>query len=145
MTNFDDLKSKAASIAGAAADAAKQLALVSKCHVLIQAEQQKIRSLYAKLGKLYYKDFVTDEEPDEAEYVPLCDSISECYRRISQLREKLNEVKSNYQAVKEERQAAKKQKTEETEQLIAIAALEDLTEEAPTEEEYDEFQILDNE
>ncbi len=125
MSTFDDLKEKAYTVAGAAADAAKQMAIVSKCRVQILAEQEKIRSLYAKLGKLYYKDYVTDEEPDEAEYVPLCDSISEGYRRISQLRDKMTEAKEDYRTMKENKKNAKKQKEEEEEQLINMAVAEE--------------------
>ena len=100
MSTFEELKDKALHAASVTADAAKQLAIISKCRVQIVAEQEKIRALYAKLGKVYYKDYVTDEEPDEAEYEPLCDSISAHYRRISRLRELMEEAKSNYQAVK---------------------------------------------
>ncbi len=94
MPNYEELRAKAKKAAGGAVDAAKQLAALSKCKVQIVAEQEKIRSLYTKLGKLYYKDFITDEEPDEAEYEPLCDSISAHYRKLSQLRDLMNEIKT---------------------------------------------------
>ena len=97
MPTFEELKDKALEIAGVTAEAAKQLALISKCRILILTEQEKIRNLYTKLGKTYYKDFVTDEEPDDAEYNPLCDSISEHYREISRLRDIMDAVKKDYQ------------------------------------------------
>ena len=97
MPTFEELKDKALEVAGVTAEVAKQLALISKCRILIVAEQEKIRNLYTKLGKTYYKDFVTDEEPDEAEYNPLCDSISEHYRKISHLRDVMDAAKKEYQ------------------------------------------------
>lgn len=100
MPTFEELKDKALEIAGITAEGAKQLALISKCRILIVAEQEKIRNLYTKLGKTYYKDFVTDEEPDEAEYNPLCDSISEHYRKISRLRDIMEAAKKGYQDLK---------------------------------------------
>lgn len=121
MSTFEELKDKALHAASVTADAAKQLAIISKCRVQIVAEQEKIRALYAKLGKVYYKDYVTDEEPDEAEYEPLCDSISAHYRKISRLRELMEEAKSNYQAVKKNSKEAKQQRAEEEDRLMVLA------------------------
>lgn len=121
-TTFDDLKKKVKTVADATVDATKQLAILSKCKVQIVAEQEKIRSLYTKLGKLYYKDFVTDEEPDEAEYNPLCDSISDHYRKIARLREKMNEAKNNYNTMKREDAQTRQKETEEENRLILLAS-----------------------
>ena len=57
---------------------------------------ETIRQLYARLGKLCYKDRITDEEPDEAEYKPLCDEISRSYRCISRLRDEIEDAKEAY-------------------------------------------------
>ena len=122
MSTFENLKSKVKSAATATVDATKQFAIVSKCKVKISTEQDKIRALYAELGKLYYKDYVTDEEPDEAEYKPLCNRISAHYRKIAQLRDRMNEAKNNYQSVKQEDQDAKEQEAEEENRLITLAA-----------------------
>lgn len=121
MSTFENLKSKVMNAATATVDATKQFAIISKCKVKIAAEQEKIRSLYTKLGKLYYKDYVTDEEPDEAEYVPLCNRISDHYRKIALLREKMEEAKNNYEGVKKESQECKKQAAKEEDQLINLA------------------------
>ena len=102
MANFDSFKEKAYSAAGATADAAKILALQAKYRLAILAEQEKIRSLCTKLGKVYYKDYITDEEPDEAEYTPLCDRISDCYRRINELRSKLEDLRTPSKETDEE-------------------------------------------
>ena len=79
-----------------AAEAAKYVALASKKRLEIVKEQEKIRRNYAKLGKVYYKDYVTDEEPDEAEYKPLCEAISVSFRRINELREEIAAAKAEY-------------------------------------------------
>ena len=119
MANFDNFKEKAYCAAGATADAAKHLALVAKYRLAILAEQEKIRSLCTKLGKVYYKDYVTDEEPDEAEYVPLCERISDCYRRINELRAKLDDLRGEA-----------KQEAEEDEEILEVLATEEAEAEA---------------
>ncbi len=121
-TTFDSLKQKVKSAAAVTVDATKQFALISKYKVQIAAEQEKIRSLYAQLGKLYYKDYVTDEEPDEAEYNPLCTRISDHYRKIAELRDRMEEAKANYQSVKQETKEAKQKESEAEDRLILLAA-----------------------
>ena len=133
MRNYEELREKARKAAGSAVDAAKQLAALSKCKVQIVAEQEKIRGLYTKLGKLYYKDFITDEEPDEAEYEPLCDSISAHYRKLSQLRDQMNDIKAGKST-----QDVPRKETEEEEQLVVVENAQD----TPTEE--DLLEELDN-
>ena len=93
MATMDTLKEKASSAAQSAAKTAKYVASVSKMRVEIVKEKELIRRTYTKLGKVYYKDFVTDEEPDEAEYKPLCDQISASFRRINELQEQIAEEK----------------------------------------------------
>ena len=89
-------KKTAQNIAGGAVGATRYMATVSKCRMEILAEKERIRRLYTRLGKVYYKDFVTDEEPDEAEYAPLCEKISEAYRRINALREEMEDAKAAF-------------------------------------------------
>ena len=70
---METLKCKAVHVAAGAAQTARLVALISKKKFAILAEQDKIRRCYTQLGKVYYKDYVTDEEPDDAEYDPqLC-------------------------------------------------------------------------
>lgn len=135
MPNYEELRAKAKKAAGGAVEAAKQLAAISKCKVQIVAEQEKIRSLYTKLGKLYYKDFITDEEPDEAEYEPLCDSISAHYRKLSQLRDLMNELKTG-----------KKASTETSaEEIVPVDATETVpTEDAVEDDLLEELNNLNN-
>ena len=121
MASYEEFKRKAKKAADATVDAARQFAIISKCRMQIIAEQEKIRSLYTKLGRVYYKDYITDEEPDEAEYQPLCDSISALYRKISKLRDIMNEAKNNGEAFKQEARAAKRKAAAEETGFIALA------------------------
>ena len=77
--NVEVLKEKVIDAAQAAGRAAKLAATISQKKVLIAREQERIRRNYTRLGKVYYKDYVTDEEPDEAEYKPLCEEISNSF------------------------------------------------------------------
>ena len=91
---METLKCKAVHVAGSAAQTARLVALISKKKFAILAEQDKIRRCYTQLGKVYYKDYVTDEEPDDAEYDPLCERISQSFRRINRLRLELEAAKT---------------------------------------------------
>lgn len=125
MATVDSLMDKASGAAQSAAKAAKYVALISKKRLAILNEQEKIRRSYTKLGKVYYKDYVTDEEPDDAEYNPLCESISESFRRINELREEIAAAKAEYNAEKTE-------KPEEYDILPLEAASEETPEENAT-------------
>ena len=96
MGTIEQIKDKAVDAAQVAARAAKHVAFMTKKRMEIAREQEKIRRNYTKLGKVYYKDYVTDEEPDEAEYQPLCDAISASYQLINDLRDEMEEEKGDY-------------------------------------------------
>lgn len=98
MEKMENLKDKATEAAQSAARAAKYIALVSKKRLAILNEQEKIRRNYTKLGKIYYKDYATDEEQDSAEYLPICESISASFCRINDLREEIADAKAEYHA-----------------------------------------------
>ena len=102
MNNVENLKEKAAGVALSAAKTAKHLAFLAKKRMEIALEQDKIRRAYTKLGKVYYKDYITDEEPDEAEYKPLCEGISDSFRRINELKDEMSAAKEAYYGVCEE-------------------------------------------
>ena len=109
MANMDHFKEKANEAAVSAAKVAKYVAFVSKKRLAIISEQEKIRRAYTKLGKVYYKDYVTDEEPDEAEYKPLCDAITASFSRINDIKEELAAAKAEYNG-----EAAEEEPEEET-------------------------------
>ena len=96
MATIEQFKDKAVDAAQIAARAARHVAFMTKKRMEIAREQEKIHRNYARLGKVYYKDYVTDEEPDEAEYQPLCEAITESYQKINDLREMMEEEKTEY-------------------------------------------------
>ena len=99
MATMENVKTAVTNAAENAAKAAKYYAFVSKKRLAILAEKEKIRRNYTKLGKVYYKDYVTDEEPDDAEYVPLCEAISNSYRLINALKEQIAIAREEYQGL----------------------------------------------
>ena len=107
MATMEEIRNLASDAAQSAAKTARYIALVSKKRVEIAREQERIRRLYAKLGKVYYKDYVTDEEPDDAEYAPICNAISDSFRRINTLKEELSDAKDAYRADKEEEELSR--------------------------------------
>ena len=80
--NLEALKKLIAEAAQVAAKATKSAAAVTKANISILTEQEKLKKAYAELGKLYYRDYITGEEPDDAEYIPLCDAITEATKNI---------------------------------------------------------------
>ncbi len=97
----ETMKEKAVDAAQTAARAAKLVAIISQKKLLIAREQEKIRRNYTRLGKVYYKDYVTDEEQDEAEYKPLCEEISNSFRYINELKDDIADAKEAYAAAKQ--------------------------------------------
>ena len=110
--NVEALKDKAVDAAQAAARAAKLVAILSHKKLLIAREQEKIRRNYTRLGRIYYKDYVTDEEPDEAEYKPLCEAISNSFRYINDLKDDIADAKEEYSAAKQQAKAAQTEDVE---------------------------------
>ena len=110
--NVEALKDKAVDAAQAAARAAKLVAILSQKKLLIAREQEKIRRNYTRLGRIYYKDYVTDEEPDEAEYKPLCEAISNSFRYINDLKDDIADAKEEYSAAKKQAKAAQTEDVE---------------------------------
>ena len=110
--NVEALKDKAVDAAQAAARAAKLVAILSQKKLLIAREQEKIRRNYTRLGRIYYKDYVTDEEPDEAEYKPLCEAISKSFRDINDLKDDIADAKEEYSAAKQQAKAAQTEDVE---------------------------------
>jgi len=101
----------------------------------ILAEQDKIRRCYTQLGKVYYKDYVTDEEPDDAEYDPLCERISQSFRRINRLRLELEAAKTKLAGEQPEDEAEPVAKPETEPESEATAEEEDFADnETPAEE-----------
>ena len=105
--SLEALKGFVAEAAQAAARVTKSAAAVTKSNISILTEQDKQKKAYLELGKLYYRDFITGEEPDDAEYLPLCEAITEAAKNIEALRAELEEAKVNF--AKAEPQAEERQ------------------------------------
>lgn len=123
MASMENVKEFAGDAARSAAKAAKHMAFVSKCRLEILTEQERIRRNYTKLGRIYYKDYITDEEPDEAEYKPLCDSISDSFRAINGLKEQLRLEKEQYRQA--QNAAAQPESDEEAAETEEVEAAEE--------------------
>ena len=136
--NVEALKDKVVDAAQAAGRVAKLAATISQKKVLIAREQERIRRNYTRLGKVYYKDYVTDEEPDEAEYKPLCEEISNSFRYINDLKEDIEDAKEAYRAAK---QQAKQDADVEILPYLPESAAEEKPEEKP-EEKQEEKPVL---
>jgi hypothetical protein len=130
--NVEALKDKVVDAAQAAGRVAKLAATISQKKVLIAREQERIRRNYTRLGKVYYKDYVTDEEPDEAEYKPLCEEISNSFRYINDLKEDIEDAKEAYRAAK---QQAKQDADVEILPYLPESAAEEKPEEKPEEKQ----------
>ena len=91
---IDDLKKFVSDFAQGAASLTRKAASATRTNVSLIAEQERQKKAYLELGKLYYRDFITGEEPDDAEYLPLCAVITETTRNIEAMREKLDTMKS---------------------------------------------------
>ena len=94
--SLEALKGLVAEAAQAAARVTKSAASVTKSNISILSEQEKQKKAYLELGKLYYRDFITGEEPDDAEYLPLCDAITEAAKNIEALRGEVEEAKAAF-------------------------------------------------
>ena len=96
--SLEALKGLVAEAAQAAARATKNAASLTKANINLLAEQDKQKKAYLELGKLYYRDFITGEEPDDAEYLPICDAITEATKNIEALRGEVEETKAAFTA-----------------------------------------------
>ena len=107
---METLKCKAVHVAGSAAQTARLVALISN---------------------------VTDEEPDDAEYDPLCERISQSFRRINRLRQELEAAKTKLAGEQPEDEAEPEAKPETEPETETAAEEEDFadneTPEAPEE------------
>lgn len=91
--NFEVLKEAVEGVAQTAAYKTKLLGIIAKNNLTILSEEDKIKKAYTELGKVYYKDFIMEEEPDEAEYLPWVNKITEGKKKIEALRAEIADCK----------------------------------------------------
>ena len=94
LDSFDTICEMASEAAQVAAKKTKKLAEIAKANVSIYSEEDKIKKAQLELGKLYYRDYVVGEEPDQAEYLPWCQRIDEAKQTIADLRDYVEELKA---------------------------------------------------
>ena len=91
--HFESIRGFAASAAQTAAGKTKKLASIAKANFAILAEEDKVKKAQQELGKVYYKNFVSGEEADLAEYLPLCEKITESLKLIESLKAEIEQAK----------------------------------------------------
>lgn len=133
--NIDAIKGYAANAAQTAVKKTRMLASIAKANIAILAEEERIKKAQLELGKIYYKDFILDEEPDQAEYLPLCDRITESLKLIDNLK---LEIAIARQEVGEDADDADDTLDADAPESLDIVVVEDAAEakeeEAPAEE-----------
>ena len=93
MENLETIREKATEAAAAAANSTKRLAEIAKANIAIYSQEDKIKKAQLELGKLYYRDYVVDEEMDMAEYLPWCKKIDEAKKTIADLQDYIDDLK----------------------------------------------------
>ena len=100
--NFEALRGFATNAAQSAAKRSKRLATMAKANVAIQQEEVKVRKAQLELGKVFYKNFVSGEETDMSEYLPLCEKITTSLNIIEGLKAEIEQAKAGAEAPAEE-------------------------------------------
>ena len=90
---FENIRGFATNAAQSAASRSKKLASIAKANFNILAEEEKVKKAQQELGKVYYKNFISGEEADLAEYLPLCEKITESLKLIESLKAEIEQAK----------------------------------------------------
>lgn len=93
--NFEAFSGRVTEAAQIAAQKAKDLALIARTKVQIVSEEDKIKKAQIELGKLCYRDFTADAEPERTEYLPWCEKINECRAAIEQLQTMIAAIRNS--------------------------------------------------
>ena len=86
LPNFDSLKKAFSDAVQVATKVTKNAAAATKANINLLSEQDKLKKAYAELGKLCYRDYIAKAEPDDAEYLPIFESITELTKSVDTLR-----------------------------------------------------------
>ena len=86
MSHFDEFWNRAASAAQTAASATKRAANSAKLSIAIAAEEEKVKSAYQAIGKLYYQDKIAAAAPTGPAYDEQVRRIDGALQRIGELR-----------------------------------------------------------
>ena len=121
---FDNIRGFATNAAQSAASRSKKLASIAKANFNILAEEEKVKKAQLELGKVYYKNFISGEDTDLAECLPLCEKITESLKLIDSLKAEIAEAKGG--------EAAEAEPVADDFNIEEVA--EEAAEEAPAEE-----------
>ena len=131
---FESLKGFAANASQSAAKRSRKLATMAKANIAIQQEEVKVKKAQYELGKVFYKNFVSGEETDMSEYLPLCEKITTSLNIIEGLKAEIERAKAGDETAVEEEAPAAEAPAEEApaEPVIPeIVVVEDDAPEAP--------------
>ncbi len=82
---------KTRTIAGKAADKAKDMARIAKLNVEVGSEKNNIEKAYLEIGKLYYE---THKSAPDSFFVQLCDEITLANENIDKLQSEIDCIKN---------------------------------------------------
>lgn len=82
---------KTRTMAGKAADKAKDMARITKINVEIGSEKNNIEKAYLEIGKLYYE---THKSTPDSFFVQLCDEITLANENIEKLQSEIDCIKN---------------------------------------------------
>lgn len=126
--NFEELKAKASGVLDTVANAASHAAGAAKTSVSVYAEEEKIKTAYQAIGKLYYADSKAGCPASGQAYDEQIAKIESALARIQELRAKDSVVP---ESSAEEPAVGEKPVTEEE----PVAEEEPVTAEEPVTEE----------
>lgn len=95
LNTLGSVAEKTRSLAGKAADKAKDVTKIAKLNMEVGAEKDNIQKAYLEIGKLYYE--MHKSEPDSF-FVQLCDEITLANENLGKLRAELDELKAGLTA-----------------------------------------------
>lgn len=92
MSEFDDLVKKAGKTAKTAAKKTGELYESAKLNWKIATEEEKMKDIFVKMGKLYYAEY-DSSACEDSEMRELCEQVSEVEVTLRNLNRKLRQYK----------------------------------------------------
>ena len=142
--NIETIRGFAANAAQTAASTTKKLAAIAKANINILAEEEKVKKAQLELGKVYYKNFISGEDTDLAECLPLCEKITASLKLIDELKAQIAQARNG--APEEDEPAADDFNVEEVVEKVLASEPEapETAEEAPAAPVVPEIIVVDD-
>lgn len=93
MSVLDSITRKVTDTAKAAAKISGSVVEVTKLNLSINAEEEKIKKIYAEIGKQLYEDYA-EGKPVSEELLRKCIAIDEIIASIAEMKEKILELRN---------------------------------------------------